>query len=306
MTGTVLILGASGVFGAAAAHAFAAAGWQVRRFDRKTGDMIRDATGADVIVNAMNPPAYHDWKTLLPQITAQVIAAAKATGATVILPGNVYVSGDQVGPWDENTPHRPVARKGRIRAELEAAYRNAAAEGLRTIVLRGGDFIDPGNMKTILDMVTLKGLAKGRITAMGRPDVRRAYAYIPDMTRAAVALAEMRDRLPPFADVAFPGVTFSLNELKQALEMATGKTLRIGNFPWWMMRLASPVWELARELSEMRYLYNTPHTLSGATFHRLLPDFRLTALDRIAAEEAVAMGAVPSGQVKIHPDQTVA
>ena len=116
----------------------------------------------------------------------------------------------------------------------------------------------------------------------------------------------MRDQLPAFADVAFPGVTVSLNEWKQALEEATGKTLRIGGFPWWLMRLASPVWELARELTEMRYLYDTPHELSGAMFHRLLPDFRLTPLNRIAAEEAVALGAVRSGQVKAHPDQTVA
>lgn len=306
MTKTVLILGASGVFGAAAARAFAAAGWQVRKFNRKTGDMNRDAQGADIIVNAMNPPAYHDWKTLLPQITAQVLAAAKASGATVIVPGNVYVFGAQPGPWDEATPHRPVARKGRIRAELEAAYRKAADDGVHTIILRGGDFIDPGNAKTILEMVVLKPLAKGRITAMGRPDVRRAYAHIPDLTRAAVALAEIRDRLPAFADVAFPGVTFSVNQLKQALEEVTGKTLHIGAFPWWTMRLASPFWELARELNEMRYLYDTPHELSGAMFHRLLPDFRLTPLARIAAEEAVAMGAVRSGQVNIRPDQTVA
>jgi nucleoside-diphosphate-sugar epimerase len=305
MTKTALILGASGVFGAAAAQAFAAAGWQVRRFDRKTGDMIRDAQGADLIVNGLNPPAYHDWKTILPQITAQVIAAAKSSGATVILPGNVYVFGNQPGPWGEDTPHRPVSRKGRIRAELEAAYCDAAEDGVRTILLRGGDFIDPGNTRTVLDMVVLKGLKAGKITAMGRPAVRRAYAYIPDMARAAVALAEKRAELPAFAEVTFPGLAFSLNELKQALEQASGRTLRFGGFPWLLMRLASPVWELGRELLEMRYLYDTPHELDGAQFRELLPGFRLTPLDRIAAEEATALGAA-SGQAQVHPDKSVA
>lgn len=93
----VLVAGASGLFGARAAQAFQAAGWQVRRYQRGT-DMNEAAMGADVIVNALNPPMYHDWAGLIPQITAQVLAAARASGATVIVPGNVYPYGDQPGP----------------------------------------------------------------------------------------------------------------------------------------------------------------------------------------------------------------
>ncbi|MBC7676083.1 MAG: NAD-dependent epimerase/dehydratase family protein, partial [Rhodoferax sp.] len=77
MPQTVLILGASGLFGSHAATAFQDAGWTVRRYIRGT-DMGRAAIGADLIVNALNPPKYHNWARLIPQITAQVIAAAKA------------------------------------------------------------------------------------------------------------------------------------------------------------------------------------------------------------------------------------
>ena len=76
MTGTVLVLGASGLFGSRTAQAFAAAGWQVRNYKRGT-DMNAVAIGADVIVNGLNPPMYHDWARLIPQLTAQVIAAGK-------------------------------------------------------------------------------------------------------------------------------------------------------------------------------------------------------------------------------------
>ena len=95
---TVLVLGASGLFGSRAAQAFGAAGWQVRRYQRGT-DMTAAAMGADVIVNGMNPPMYHNWAQLIPQITSQVLGAAKASGATVIVPGNVYPYGNQPGPW---------------------------------------------------------------------------------------------------------------------------------------------------------------------------------------------------------------
>lgn len=275
--GKVLVAGASGNFGAAAAHAFAAAGWEVRRFQRGT-DMAAAAKGCDVIVNALNPPKYHDWARRVPAITAEVLAAARASGATVIVPGNVYVYGRQPGPWNAGTPHVPCSRKGRIRAEMEAAYR---ASGLPVIVLRGGDFVDAGSAGTFLNMVTLKGLAKGRFQVAGDMDVPRAYAHLPDMARVAVALAAGRESLPRFADIPYAGLTFSMAELKAEIERQSGRPLRVTRLPWGLLRLLSPVWELARELREMRYLYDLPHRLDPAPLAALLPDHRDAGLAEV-------------------------
>ena len=85
----VLILGPSGSFGSNSVEAFGAAGWEVRRFTRGD-DMAAEAKGMDVIVNGLNPQNYKGWVTDLPKIARQVMVAAKASGATVIQPGNVY------------------------------------------------------------------------------------------------------------------------------------------------------------------------------------------------------------------------
>jgi nucleoside-diphosphate-sugar epimerase len=280
MGGTVLVLGASGNFGARAAEAFAAAGWQVRRYRRGT-DMVAAAKGADVIVNALNPPKYHAWEVLIPQITEQVIAAGLASGAAILMVGNVYVYGDQPGPWGPDTPHRPVSRKGAVRARMEAAYRAATERGLRVILLRGGDFLDPTSDSTILRMVVLKGLARGRMVTMGDPAVPRAYAWLPDMARAAVALAERRADLPSFADIPFAGLTLSFNDMRAGFERLTGRPVAMGRFGWWQMRLLAPLWELARELLEMRYLYETPHSLDPAQLTALVPGFRGVDFDTV-------------------------
>lgn len=288
MSGKVLICGASGLFGAQVAGAFEAAGWQVIPYKRGT-DMARAAMGMDVIVNAMNPPNYHAWDRLIPEITAQVIAAGLASGATVLVPGNVYVYGTEPGPWGPDTPHRPVARKGQVRAQMEEAYREATARGLRVIVLRGGDFIQPSSPRSLWNMVALKGIKAGRVTTLGPSGTRRAYAYLPDMARAALALCEARATLPAFADVPFAGLTLSMDEVAQGLDRLMGRPLRTSAFPWWAMRLAAPFWELARELVEMRYLYETDHALDAAPLARLLPDFRLTPLDEILRQEIAAL-----------------
>jgi nucleoside-diphosphate-sugar epimerase len=292
MTQTVLILGSSGKIGAHAARAFQAAGWQVNRYKRGT-DMTAAAMGADVIVNGLNPPAYHNWAVLIPQITAQVIAAAKASGATVILPGNVYNFGDQGGTWSEATPQNPATSKGRIRVEMEQAYK---ASGVQTIILRAGNFIDPDHNGDIMTLFIMRSIAKGRLTAGGAPDTVNAFCYLPDWARAAVGLAERRATLARFEDVPFAGHAFTVTELQTTLAQALGKPVKITAFPWWMMRLLSPFWELARGVLEMRYLWSTPHRLSGEKLARLLPDFRATDL------RTVMLAGLPD---QIHPDKAM-
>lgn len=281
MTRTVFITGASGRIGRHASRAFAAAGWQVRRF-RRGNDMTAAAQGVDLIVNGMNPPNYHDWARIIPEITAQHIAAARASGASVLLPGNVYNFGTQPGPWDETTPQRPVSRKGRIRVEMEQAYRDA---GVKTIVLRAGNFIDPDSQDDMMSIINLRGLKRGRLVHGGRPEARQVWCYLPDWARAAVALAERRAELTPFEDVPFPGPTLSTLELKARLEQLTGRPLRLSRFPWWIFTLASPVWELAREMREMRYLFDLDHALSGDKLARLLPEYRATPIDDILRQK---------------------
>jgi nucleoside-diphosphate-sugar epimerase len=140
MTKTVLITGASGKVGQHAGRVFAQRGWTVRQYRRGT-DMTEAALGCEVIVNGMNPPDYHNWAEEIPRITRLHIAAARASGARVVIPGNVYNYGDDAsGLWSAQTPQRACSRKGRIRVEMEQAYRES---GVRVLVLRAGNFIDP-------------------------------------------------------------------------------------------------------------------------------------------------------------------
>ena len=292
MTQTVLILGGKGKIGAHAAQAFWNAGWQVRMYDRVT-DMTQAAMGADVIVNGLNPPKYHNWAKLIPQITTQVIAAAKASGATVIIPGNVYNFGAVAGEWSEHSPQQPQTRKGKIRVQMERDY---AASGVQTIILRAGNFIDPDHNGDIMSVFLMTGIAKGKLTLAGPRGIVTTYCFLPDWAQAAVALAEKRAELAQFEDVPFPGHAFSIEDLRLTVQDTMGRPVRLSPFPWWVMTLASPFWELARELSEMRYLWTTAHTLSGTKLARLLPEFRPTDLRN------VMLAGLP---VEVYPNQPV-
>lgn len=296
MTRRVLILGMGGVFGSAAARAFRAAGWDVDRYRRGT-DMGISARGARWIVNAMSPPNYHDWAGEIPKITSQVLAAARDSGASVMVPGNVYVFGREPSPWSAQTPHHPCTRKGRIRAEMEERYHAHAADGHSVVILRSGDFIHAEATNTILNRVMLKDLRKGRITTLGKPEARRTYGDLDDLTRIAVRLAETGDAEPGLLDLGFPGTVFSAQELATELSRQMGREIAIRRFPWTALLLASPVWELARELREMRYLYDMSHSIDGSDFSARFPDMTPKTLERIVFEHLYIRG------LKVVPDQ---
>lgn len=278
MTKTALILGSSGKIGKHSAVAFAQAGYEVRRHDRKSGNLMRDAEGATVIVNGWNPPGYHDWASLVPEMTEQVIAAARVSGATVILPGNVYNMDAEGGEWSEETVHRPPTKKGTIRENMERAYE---ASGVQTIVLRAGNFIDPDGQDDVMSLLYLRALKKNKLTLTGDPSALQAYCYVPDWARAAVGLAEKKESLAKFEDVPFPGHAFTAEELEARLEKELGHPLKTTNFPWGLLVVLSPFWELAREMLEMRYLFSLSHSLSEKKLASLVPDFQVTPLDEV-------------------------
>jgi nucleoside-diphosphate-sugar epimerase len=275
MTKIILILGSTGRIGRNGVQAFTAAGWQVRTFNRATDNLMEKATGVDVILNGWNP-VYTDWANLVPDLTQQVIAAAKVSGATVMIPGNVYVYGvDAPQNFSEHTPHTAQNELGRIRIDMETAYRKS---GVKTIVLRAGDFLDTQASGNWFDLIMTKKLAKGVFEYPGPLDQPHAFAYLPDLLRGFVALADRRETLGVFEDVPFPGYTLTGQELGDAVQAATTHPIIIKQMAWWPLRLISPFWKMGGKLVEMSYLWRKPHALDGSKFGKLLPDFRTTPL----------------------------
>jgi nucleoside-diphosphate-sugar epimerase len=294
MNKTVLILGASGRFGRSAQTSFSWAGWDVRTYDRKTDSLPDAAWGADLIINAWNP-AYPDWARDVPALTRMVIDTAKDTGATVLIPGNVYNYGDQMpATLSEHTPHRATNPLGRIRIEMEQAYR---AAGVRTIILRAGDFIDTRPSGNWFDQVITSKARKGIITYPGNPDIPHAWAFLPDMTDMAALLAEDLASLDPFTELCAPGYALTGHELTHAIAAASGAPLRLKKMSWLPLQMARPFWRMASPLLEMRYLWDTPHRLTSHKLDRLLPGFTPTPLLQ-ALEASLPEEINPNGFVR--------
>ena len=289
-TKTVLVLGATGALGAAATKAFLERGWRIKALARepssaerlhagksidwiagdamKPGDVLAAAHGVDVIFHGANPRGYRNWRGLALPMLDNSIAAAKAVGARLVFPGNVYNFGPDAWPvLNEQSPQRPLTRKGMVRVDMEQRLRAASEDGLRVLILRAGDFFGAGYAESWLGQVILKGGRAAKAIAWpGRRDAGHAWAYLPDLAETFARLLEREATLPAFALFHFAGQwTASGDEFIAALRRVTGRgDLPVRSFPWPFVYLAAPFVTLMRELLEMRYLWNEPIRLDNS------------------------------------------
>jgi nucleoside-diphosphate-sugar epimerase len=304
----ILVLGAAGQLGRAAAQAFRAAGWSVASLvrgssgsaiapgselidvdARDTMAVVEAARGADVVLNALNVP-FTQWTSSVLPLTETAIAAARENGATLVFPGNLYVYGAKIPAIvDETTPIDPISRKGEIRAAIEARLRAAADEGTRVIVLRGGDYFGGGS-GSYFDRLLVRDIASGGLTYPGPLDVVHEWAYLPDLAEAMRRLVEARAALPPFAQFGFPGHAVTGREMVGAISRACGRGFKVGGMPWTMLRLLGAVVPIFRELSEVAYLWSTPHAIDGTRLAGVIGDIPFTPLDRAVAAALLELG----------------
>lgn len=322
MTSTVLVLGAAGRLGQCVASAFADAGWHVRAQSRKPlpatligraqlaavqADALdavalrQAARGADVIVNALNPP-YTEWDRLALPLGDAALALAKASGALLLFPGNVYNFGREIPPRvDRSTPERGDTPKARTRIEMESRLGAAAAQGVRSVVIRAGDFYGGPGPGSWFDLAMTTRLGKGVFVYPGALDLPHAWAYLPDLARVFVRVAEQRDTVQGHRRLLFAGHTATGADWQAHLEALTGRTLKAATLPWPLIRLASPFVPMWRELAAMRYLWQRPHMLDDAELRALIGPVPQTSMrESVAAALAEAAPALLSAPRSVH------
>jgi len=307
--GRIVVLGGAGRLGRAAAQAFKSGGWHVASLVRgsSAGDAVpgteiievdaRDAesvvaaaSGADVVLDALNVP-YADWARLALPFADTAIAAARESGATLVFPGNLYSYGAGMpARIDETTSMHPTSRKGAIRIAVETRLREAAEGGLRTIVLRAGDYFGGEGRGSWFDRIIVREIAAGQLTYPGPLDVIHEWAYLPDLAQAMVQLVDQRERLAPFATLGFAGHAVTGRELAAAISRACRRNFKVDFMPWRLLKVMGIVVPAFRELTDIAYLWSTPHAIDGARLAQVIGDIPRTPLDQAIAASLAALG----------------
>jgi len=315
---TALVLGATGGVGGTVATTLLRYGWTVRALARdpakaasawkhrticpewiagdalKEADVVKAASGVEIIVHAVNPPGYRNWdKVVLPMMANTIAAARAAGGARILLPGTIYNFDPKRTPViDAASPQTPRNSKGAVRVQLEKMLEDAAPD-VPSLIVRAGDFFGP---ETGASWFTQCLVTPGKpIRRLLNPakGAGHSWAYLPDLAEAMVRLLEASDRLAPFERVQFEGYhDVTGTGLIDALRHVVGKNVPVRAFPWWLMRLAAPFGGFPREVVEIEPFWRHPRRLDNARLVALIGAEPRTPLDGAVASTLAGLGCI--------------
>jgi nucleoside-diphosphate-sugar epimerase len=227
------------------------------------------------------------------------IAAARAEGATIVLPGTVYNFGpDALPSLREDSPQHPLTRKGAIRVDMEQRLFQASHDGVRVLIVRAGDFFGPRAVNSWFSQgLVAPGRAVGTVKRPGTRGIGHQWAYLPDVARTMVELLARRDRLEAFARFHMAGHwdvdgQQMVASISRVVLRYTGNAPRVSPFPWWLLALASPFVATFRELREMRYLWRAPIRMDNAALLAFNDHEAHTPLDEAVEATLLGLGCI--------------
>ncbi|MFT4012675.1 MAG: NAD(P)H-binding protein [Paracoccus sp. (in: a-proteobacteria)] len=320
-----LVLGATGGIGGVIADTLIRRGWQVRGMARDVpaalakkpgldwvggdamtaGDVAAAASGASVIIHAVNPPNYANWDKLVLPMVDNTIAAAKSAGARIVLPGTIYNFDPAKTPViDADSPQNPRSRKGAIRVALERRLGESSHDA-PVLVLRAGDFFGPGVRSSWFSQAMVKpGRPVRRVVNLDRSG-GHSWAYLPDLAEALARLLGVPEKLAVFEAVQFAGYCDETGTgIADAIARAAGHAVVRRRFPWWAMHLLSPFGGFPREAAEIAQYWRHPVRLDNGRLEQLIGPEPRTPLDQAVRASLADMGCLPEPfrQAAVAPD----
>lgn len=230
--------------------------------------LTESVRGATAIYHCAAPP-YHRWARDWPPLAASANAAAMATGAVLVMLGNLYGYGPVTGELTEDLPLAATGTKGRVRAEIWEQARDLHEQGrLKAVEVRASDFFGPGVTDGgHLAARVMPQLLRGKpVSVLGDPDTPHSWSYVPDVARALVEVAG-REQAWGRAWHVPTEPPLPIREMTDRLAaQARVKPVAVRRLSPVVLRAASLFSPLLRELQEIRYQFDRPFVMDSTAY----------------------------------------
>ncbi|WP_405828972.1 MULTISPECIES: NAD-dependent epimerase/dehydratase family protein [unclassified Streptomyces] len=255
-------------------------------FDATDSARLTETARGAAAIHHCAAPAYHHWARDWPPLASSALAAAEATGAVLVLLGNLYGYGPVDGPLTEDLPLAATGTKGRVRAAVWERARTLHEQGrVRAVEVRASDFFGPG----VTDGGHLAGrvlppLLRGKaVSTLGDPDAPHSWTYLPDVARALAEVAgEERAWGRPWHVPTEPALSVREMAGRLAAEAGTGP-VAVRRIPPAALGAAALFSPLIRELKEIRYQFDRPFTVDSGAYEAAFT-VRATPVDQQVKE----------------------
>ncbi|MFH8369864.1 NAD-dependent epimerase/dehydratase family protein [Streptomyces sp. NPDC018031] len=237
--------------------------------DAADSKRLIDATrGAAVIYGCAAPP-YPRWASAWPPLAASVCAAAEATGAVLVMLGNLYGYGPVAGSMTEDLPLAATGPKGRVRAAVWERALDLHRQGrIRAVEVRASDFFGPGVTDGgHLAARVVPRLLRGKpVSTLGDPEVPHSWTYLPDVARALVEVAGEERAWGRAWHVPTEPAVSTREMVDRLAARAEVGPVAVRRVPPALLGVASVFSPLVRELREVRYQFDRPFVVDARAY----------------------------------------
>lgn len=235
-------------------------------------DVMRAVEGSEIVYLTLGLP--YDtriWRTTWPAIVKNVIDACTAHDAKLVFFDNVYMyDPDYLGAMTEDTPIRPVSRKGTVRAEIANMIQDEAKKGtLQAMIARSADFYGPSIRTSILTETVIKNLGQGKkANWLGPVNFRHSFTYTPDAGKATALLGNTADAYNQVWHLPTAPNPLTGKEWIHAIANALGVEPRYRSVPRYMVRFLGLFMPIMKETVEMMYQYERDYVFDSSKFEK--------------------------------------
>lgn len=209
------------------------------------------------------------WTETWPGIMENVIAVCKEQEALLVFFDNVYMYGRVQGPMTEGTAHRPVSKKGEVRARIaEQLQKEYESGALQAVIARSADFYGPGAEKTgIPNLLILEKLIKGsKAQWLADADRPHSLTYTSDCGRALYLLVGDEKAYNQVWHLPTAQPALTARQLTEIAAEELGVEPKISVLAPWMVSAGGIFDRTIKELSEMLYQNKEEYVFDSSKF----------------------------------------
>ncbi len=241
-------------------------------------DVMKAVEGSSIVYLTAGLPYKHRvWADLWPKVMKNVIEACKHHQAKLVFFDNVYMyDPSHIPHMTEETPIKPISKKGKTRAEIAKMLMDEVASGeLHALIARCADFYGPNTPNGVQSHIILNNLKKGKhANWFCSPNLKHSFTFTPDAGKATALLGNTPDAYNQIWHLPTDPNTLTGREWVRlyAKEMNVQPRLQIVNK--FVLRLMGIFIPVLGETYEMLYQYDQPYFFDSSKFEN---HFKLAA-----------------------------
>jgi nucleoside-diphosphate-sugar epimerase len=209
------------------------------------------------------------WRKSWPVIMRNVIDACKKHNAKLVFFDNVYMyDPNYLYRMNEDTPVKPVSKKGNVRAEIAETLMKETKQGeLTSLIARAADFMGPKN--SIPAELIYKNLSKGK-KAMWMVDVNKLHNFtnVRDAAKGTAMLGNNNEAYSQVWHLPTDSTELTMKQWIELIAKELNKKPSYSILSKSMMGMVGLFNTIVREMKEMSYQYDHDYLFDSSKFNK--------------------------------------